>query len=146
MTKITLKYAKHTIYNSEKQMPKKLSTQNPSPHERLFKSTTARIIDHFLTFDNYEYSKTEIAQATETSLRTIIRELPTLEKYEIIKHTRTIGQAEMYQTNKNNPIIEHLKKVTLMIATIDVDKELQNQKQQTQTTTANVQNPVEIPT
>jgi len=130
MTKITLKYAKHTIYNSEKQMPKKLSTQNPSPHERLFKSTTARIIDHFLTFDNYEYSKTEIAQATETSLRTIIRELPTLEKYEIIKHTRTIGQAEMYQTNKQNPIIKHLQKTQIAIANIDT--QTQQQQEQTQ--------------
>ncbi len=127
-------------------MPKKLATTDPGALERLFKSTNARILEHFLTFDCSEYSKTELAKATETSIRTIIRELPTLERYGLIKHTRTIGQAEMYQTNKNNPIIEHLKKVTLMIATIDVDKELQNQKQQTQTTTANVQNPVEIPT
>ncbi len=108
-------------------MPKKIATQNPGPIERLFKSTTARIIDHFLTFDNYEYSKTEIAEATETSLRTVIRELPNLENYGLIQHTRTIGQAEMYKTNTQNPIVQHLKNTQKIIANQDITEELARQ-------------------
>ena len=108
-------------------MPKKHNTQTPTPHEQLFKSTTAKIIDHFLTFNTYEYSKTEIAQATQTSLRTIIRELPNLEKHGIITHTRSIGQAEMYQTNNQNPIIQHLQKTQLLIAQNQNNQQTQQQ-------------------
>jgi len=108
-------------------MPKKHNAQTPTPHEQLFKSTTAKIIDHFLTFNTYEYSKTEIAQATQTSLRTIIRELPNLEKHGIITHTRSIGQAEMYQTNNQNPIIQHLQKTQLLIAQNQNNQQTQQQ-------------------
>jgi Fe2+ or Zn2+ uptake regulation protein len=124
-------------------MPKKHSTQTPTPHEQLFKSTTAKIIDHFLTFNTYEYSKTEIAQATQTSLRTIIRELPNLEKHGIITHTRSIGQAEMYQTNNQNPIIQHLQKTQLLIAqNLNNQQTQQQQQQQTEKQTTLTKQPI----
>jgi DNA-binding transcriptional regulator YhcF (GntR family) len=127
MPKMIFKYDKTLTRKHVKNMPKKHGNQTPTPHEQLFKSTTAKIIDHFLTFNTYEYSKTEIAQATQTSLRTIIRELPNLEKNGIIIHTRSIGQAEMYQTNNQNPIIQHLQKTQLLIA-----QNINNQTQQSQ--------------
>ena len=110
-------------------MPKKLQ-QNPGPLARLFNSAaTAQIIDHFALMDNYEYSKTEIAEASEVSLRTVIRTIPLLEKYGLIRHTRSIGQAEMYKTNKDNPIIQYLQKIEKLVADIDVNEEMVAQQQ-----------------
>lgn len=108
-------------------MPKKLTQDEGGPLSRLFKSSTARILDHFLCMDCFEYSKTEIAEATELSIRTVMRELPILESYGIIKHTGTVGQAEKYKTNINNPIVIHLNKASLEIADLDVEKELLSQ-------------------
>jgi len=38
-----------------------------------------------------------------------------------------VGKAEMYQTNKDSQIIQHLQKVKRAIADIDADKELEKQ-------------------
>ena len=108
-------------------MPKKLAEQNPAPLERLFNSSTARILDFFTLYTEWDYSKTDIAQNAEVSIRTVIRTIPYLKEHQIIRRTRTVGKAEMYQTNKDSPIIQHLQKVKRLIADIDVDKELEKQ-------------------
>jgi len=108
-------------------MPKKLAEQNPAPLERLFNSSTARILDFFTLYTEWDYSKTDIAQNAEVSIRTVIRTIPHLEEHQLIKRTRTVGKAEMYQTNKDSPIIQHLQKVKRLIADIDIDKELEKQ-------------------
>ena len=128
-------------------MPKKLQ-QNPGPLARLFNSAAAaQIIDHFTLMDDYEYSKTEIAEASEVSLRTVIRTIPLLEKYGLIQHTRSIGQAEMYRTNKDNPIIQHLQKTVRLIADIDINEELavQQKSAKQQADAAVVQEPEKVP-
>ena len=93
----------------------------------MFGSSTARLLDFFTTFENYDYSKTDIAEASEVSIRTVIRAIPYLEEHEIVKHTRTIGKAEMYQFNKDSPAAQHLKKLAYAIATTDVDQEMKRQ-------------------
>ena len=108
-------------------MPKKLASIGPGPLERLFGSSTARLIDFFTLYENYEYSKTEIAGCAEVSLRTVLRVLPYFEEHGMVKHTRTIGNAEMYQTNRESPIIQHLRSAAHEIASIDVDEELKRQ-------------------
>lgn len=99
----------------------------PGPLERMFGSSMARLLDFFTTFENYDYSKTDIAEAAEVSIRTVIRAIPYLEEHEIIKHTRTIGKAEMYQLNKDSPAAQQLKKLAFAIATTDVDQEMRRQ-------------------
>jgi len=108
-------------------MPKKLAQMGPGPLERLFGSSMARLLDFFTLHKNYEYSKTEVAECAEVSIRTVLRALPYLEEHGIVKHTRTVGNAEMYQTNTESPIIQHLYKAAQAIADIDVDKELERQ-------------------
>ena len=108
-------------------MPKKLARDGPGPLERLFGSSTARLLDFFTLYENYEYSKTGIAECAEVSIRTVLRVLPYLEEHGMVKHTRTVGNAEMYQANSESPIIKHLRSAAHAIATVDVDQELERQ-------------------
>jgi DNA-binding transcriptional regulator YhcF (GntR family) len=108
-------------------MPKKLAQENPGPLERLFGSSMARLIDFFTLYDQWDYSKTDIAENVEVSIRTVTRAVPYLEQHGMIKRTRTVGNAEMYQTNKESPIIQYLSKAAMAIADIDVDQELKRQ-------------------
>jgi Fe2+ or Zn2+ uptake regulation protein len=109
-------------------MPKKIAQMGPGPLERLFNSSTARLLDFFTIHENYEYSKTEIAECAEVSIRTVLRALPYLEEHGMVKHTRTIGNAEMYQTDSNSLIIQHLHKAALAIADLDVAQDLERQR------------------
>jgi len=108
-------------------MPKKLAQENSGPLERLFGSAMARLMDFFTLYDRWDYSKTDIAENAEVSIRTVIRAIPYLEQHGMIRRTRTVGNAEMYQTNKENPIIQHLHKAAMAIANIDVNAELERQ-------------------
>jgi Fe2+ or Zn2+ uptake regulation protein len=108
-------------------MPKKIAQMGPGPLERLFGSSMARLLDFFTIHENYEYSKTEVAECAEVSIRTVLRALPYLEEHGVVKHTRTVGNAEMYQTNTESPIIQHLHKAAQAIADIDVAQELERQ-------------------
>jgi Fe2+ or Zn2+ uptake regulation protein len=108
-------------------MPKKLAQENSGPLERLFGSSMARLMDFFTLYDQWDYSKTDIAENAEVSIRTVIRAIPYLEQHGMIKRTRTVGNAEMYQTNKESPIIQYLHKAAMAIANIDVNAELERQ-------------------
>jgi len=108
-------------------MPKRIARMGPGPLERLFGSSMARLLDFFTIHENYEYSKTEIAECAEVSIRTVLRALPYLEEHGIVKHTRTIGNAEMYKTNAESYIIQHLHKAAQAIADLDVAEELKRQ-------------------
>ena len=108
-------------------MPKKLAQEDPGPLERLFGSSIARLIDFFILYDQWDYSKTDIAENAQVSIRTVTRAVPYIEEHGMIKRTRTIGNAEMYQTNKESPIVQYLSKAAMAIADIDVDQELKRQ-------------------
>lgn len=108
-------------------MPKKIAQLGAGPLERLFGSSMARLLDFFVIHENYEYSKTEVAECAEVSIRTVLRALPYLEEHGVVKHTRTVGNAEMYQTNTESPIIQHLHKAAQAIADIDIAQELERQ-------------------
>jgi DNA-binding transcriptional regulator YhcF (GntR family) len=108
-------------------LPKKLAQEDPAPLERLFGSSMARLIDFFILYDQWDYSKTDIAENAQVSTRTVTRAIPYLEEHGMIKRTRTVGNAEMYQTNKESPIVQYLSKTAMAIADIDVDQELKRQ-------------------
>jgi DNA-binding transcriptional regulator YhcF (GntR family) len=108
-------------------LPKKLAQEDPAPLERLFGSSMARLIDFFILYDQWDYSKTDIAENAQVSIRTVTRAIPYLEEHGMIKRTRTVGNAEMYQTNKESLIVQYLSKAAMAIADIDVDQELKRQ-------------------
>jgi predicted DNA-binding protein YlxM (UPF0122 family) len=85
--------------------------------EELFGSTaTARILDFMGVFQDYDYSKQDIAKNSDVSPRHAYKAIDKLEKLQLIKKTRTIGRAQMYKFNTENQPAQLLQKFTLNLA------------------------------
>jgi hypothetical protein len=59
----------------------------------------AQILDFFLDHKEFDYSPAEVAQKSGLSFRTVFREIPNLEKIQLIYHSRKIGKTNMYRLN-----------------------------------------------
>jgi len=93
------------------------------PLERLFIGPAmAKILDFLVLFRNYDYSKTDIAKNSGVNFRTVLRLLPILEEKQIVKKTRLVGQAKMYQINIESPLARALHKLNQEIAFYDAEK------------------------
>ena len=77
----------------------------------LFSSrAVSQILDFFLDHKEFDYSPGEIAKKTGLSFRTIFRELPHLEKNQIIYTSRKIGKTNMYRLNTDFEAVTFLEK------------------------------------
>ncbi len=77
----------------------------------LFSSrAVSQIMDFFLDHKEFDYSPGEIAKKTGLSFRTIFRELPHLEKNQIIYISRKIGKTNMYRLNTDFEAVTFLEK------------------------------------
>jgi hypothetical protein len=95
--------------------------QNQSPDsgtlERLFGSTAiARILDFMHVFRDWDYSKQDIARNSDVSFRHALKAIDKLQELGLIKKTRTIGRAQMYQYDMANPVAKLLQKFALELA------------------------------
>ncbi|WP_228369157.1 winged helix-turn-helix domain-containing protein [Candidatus Nitrososphaera gargensis] len=81
----------------------------------------AQILDFFLDHKEFDYSPAEIAKKTGLSFRTIFRELPMLEKYQLIYNSRKIGKTNMYRLNTDFRAVSLLEQFTLEMAQVKVD-------------------------
>jgi len=78
----------------------------------------AQILDFFLDHKEFDYSPAEIAKKTGLSFRTIFRELPILEKYQLIYNSRKIGKTNMYRLNTDFRAVSLLEQFTLEMAQV----------------------------
>lgn len=62
-----------------------------------------KVIEFFLTYPSFDYTKSYVANDVGISRVTINKIWQQLIKNEIIVKTRTLGNAEMYQLNGNSP-------------------------------------------
>ena len=84
----------------------------------------AQILDFFLDHKEFDYSANEIAKKTGLSFRTIFREIPDLERRQLIFNTRRIGKVNMYRLNLDLDAVSLLEKSSLEISQIfDADNE-----------------------
>jgi hypothetical protein len=101
------------------------------PLERLFNGTApAKILDFLTVFRDYDYSKMDIAKNSGVSFRHALREIEKLERLNLIKQTRTVGHAQMYRLNTDNPATTQLSKFALQLASTEVDHELAKQQRE----------------
>ncbi len=96
-------------------MSKEIScTQTSGVLSEIFSSrAAAQIVDFFIDHKEFDYSPSEIAQKTGLSFRTVFREIPSLERYQLIYKSRKIGKTNMYILNSDNTAIGFLEKFTL---------------------------------
>ena len=93
----------------------------PLPLQRVFTSkAVAKVLDFLLTYRDFDYSKTDISRESEVEWKNMYERVwPILTKYKLIKATRTVGRAQLYVTNMDNPIMQALVKVMSEIAAYD---------------------------
>jgi hypothetical protein len=70
----------------------------------------SQIIDFFLDHKEFDYSPGEIAKKTGLSFRTIFREMPNLEKNQLVYISRKIGKTNMYRLNTDFQAVTFLEK------------------------------------
>jgi len=83
-----------------------------------------RVLDFFLTFDNFDYSKSQVAEETGVSRITLDSIWAELVSKKVIVKTRTIGRAEMFKLNKENPKVKVLLELSLRLAAAVADEEI----------------------
>jgi DNA-binding transcriptional ArsR family regulator len=94
-----------------------MATKEKSAFASLFAGTPQiRMIDFLLEHRLSDFTKTEIAKGAGISWATLFNHWEELEKYGLVKITRTVGRARLYQLNEASPIVANLKKIeaTLM--------------------------------
>lgn len=76
---------------------------------RLFGDYPAvRVIDFLITFREFDYPLTEIAENSGVAWSTIHTFFQKFVKLGIVKQTRQIGRAKLYKLNAENPIAKEL--------------------------------------
>ena len=82
-----------------------------------------RVLDFFLTFGEFDYSKSQVAQETGVSRVTIGSIWRELEEEGIIIKTRQIGRATLCQFNRQNSAAVALLKFSLKLASAHAEEE-----------------------
>jgi DNA-binding transcriptional ArsR family regulator len=80
----------------------------------------SQIMDFFLDHKEFDYSPGEIAKKTGLSFRTILRELPYLEKNQLIYISRKIGKTNMYRLNVDLQAVNFLEKFAFEMSQLQV--------------------------
>lgn len=95
------------------------------PLESLFSgNATAKILDFLITFQDWDYSESDIANNAGVSVRTVQREISKLERFRLVTKTRTVGKAKMYKLGKSWKSGFFLEKLALALATTEIEKML----------------------
>lgn len=89
------------------------------PLEKLFTgSATARIIDILWENQGTDLTLTDIAKKAGIHYTTLMKALPLLERLEMVKMTRRVGNAKLYRINKDDAMVKRLINLRLVHLTL----------------------------
>lgn len=83
----------------------------------------AQILDFFFDHKEFDYPPSEIAKKTGLSFRTIFREMPSLERNQLIFNNRRIGKTNMYKLNSDFEAVALLERFVLEMSQLRPTKE-----------------------
>ena len=83
----------------------------------------AQILDFFLDHKEFDYPIAEVAVKTGLSFRTVFREIPNLERNQLIYKYRKVGKANMYKLNTDFEAVVLLERFALEMSQIQPMKE-----------------------
>ncbi|MFH0835763.1 MAG: hypothetical protein V1834_01225 [Candidatus Micrarchaeota archaeon] len=75
-----------------------------------------KVLDFFLNYPDFDYSKTYVAEQAGISRITIEGVWLELVKNKVIVKTRTLGRAELFKLNVNDPVVQKLLKIDFELA------------------------------
>jgi Fe2+ or Zn2+ uptake regulation protein len=93
-------------------------------------SPQVKVLDLLITQDDMEYTKKEIAECAEVGRSTLYTFWDTLERYDIVKKTRRIGNTWLYRINTDSPAVKALQEFQLRVVDIIVQDETKEKKEQ----------------
>lgn len=73
-------------------------------------SPTMKVIEYLIEGREFDYTLTDLTNAG-VSWGTLHTIFPRLIKHKIVIQTRTIGRANLYKINQNNPIVKNLTEI-----------------------------------
>ncbi len=96
--------------------------------EKLFTgSATARILDVLWEYQDIDLTLTDIADEAGIHYTTLMKALPVLEELGMVTMTRQVGNAKLYQINKEDIVVKRLVKflnvLNICIAEIEAAKQ-----------------------
>jgi hypothetical protein len=83
----------------------------------------AQILDFFFDHKEFDYPPSEIAKKTGLSFRTIFREIPSLERNQLIFNNRRIGKTNMYKLNTDFEAVDLLERFVLEMSQLRPTRE-----------------------
>lgn len=86
-----------------------------------------KVLDFFLTFEDFDYPISFIAKEAETKWETIEKIVEILIKKKIVKKTRKLGKAWLYQLNKESSLTKLVLEIDMKISEFFVKKEIEKQ-------------------
>ena len=99
-----------------KEMRKEGETDEKSMFLEFFgDSPSFRIMDFLLEHRLQDFTKTEISKGANVSWAALFNCWKNLEKHKIVKLTRTVGRAKLYQLNESEPIVKKLKEMEMAL-------------------------------
>ena len=91
-------------------------------------SPLIRILDFFLTYREFDYPLTEIAENTNVGWNTLNMLFPRMLEKGLIIETRKVGRARLYKLNQKNPVVQKLIEIDNILTSKSVDEELKRQE------------------
>jgi DNA-binding transcriptional regulator YhcF (GntR family) len=73
-------------------------------------SATAKILDILWEFQDIDLTQTDIADEAGIHYTTLMKALPELEKVGLVTMTRQVGNAKLYQINRDDVVVKSLVK------------------------------------
>lgn len=89
------------LYNEEESVFLKVFGRSPQ----------MRLMDFFLDNPKHDFTRDEIMKAIGMAKRTLYEALPVIEKEGVVIVSRKIGRAELFQLNKDSPIVKHFRSI-----------------------------------
>ncbi len=93
-------------------------------------SPQVKVLDLLLTQDDMEYTKKEIAESADVGRSTLYTFWDALERYDIVKKTRRIGNTWLYRINTESPAVKALQEFQLRVVDLIVEEETKGKKEE----------------
>lgn len=103
-------------------------TDEIGPLTSVFPCSESKILDHVVTMKGLDYSISDISRISGINFKTTLNIVHKLEDQEVLKKTRTVGKAMMYQLNSDSAQAKSISKLAFEIAKKRISQSLSKQK------------------
>lgn len=108
------------IQSGLESLSKKDKVLECGPLESMFPCSESKILDFLVTFQEYDYSISDIAEHSGIGFKTALEVVKDLEEQQVIVKTRNVGRALMYKLNLDSKHAQSINRLATDIAIRDV--------------------------